>query len=553
MDFENAAKRLERDQSKLRQRGRTSAGNRNARNNKVTLSDQAVREAARRREEQQQRAAERALNQKRVQAAAAYVRRCERELGVQSLSAADGDASSLRLQATSIYGEGDKIALPPSVLERLMNKMTGNDNNNPNPQQQQQQQQPWIFRLGIPNPDYVFPASPLLKEYKITDDEEDELEEDEEDSSHSNNSSNGNETEAYLDELQHKYLAYTHATVVEFTQEEGHVGLPEPVARALLRPHTSNAIPSLEATRTVDPSATAKAGEAMEVDNDDDEKTPGHLAWGAFDVPAREIEITRVQLPKGRTARLRPNTEAIRHGFYQLKDVKLVLEQSLVRTRATLSLGDLIHTWHRGVRFDLTVTQLTPPDYHSVSCINTDLEIDFEAATEAATAAANNASDDDDRDDKKEKKLGGRRLGGATTTTTTTVADASSSSSCVAAAAAAPGMVANPPPLAVVPSIADHPLPPEPPVSSSSSVVTVQIRAANAQKGQRRFDIRTATLRDLFAFAATVVRAGSVGAAFCLVTRFPRRVFCLDGDNATATLEQVGIAAGQELFLIEPL
>lgn len=291
----------------------------------------------------------------------------------------------------------------------------------------------------------------------------------------------------------------------------------------------------------------------MEVDdaNDDDEKTPGHLAWGAFDVPAREIEITMVQLPKGRTARLRPNTDAIKHGFYSLKDVKLVLEQSLVRTRATLSLGDLIHTWHRGVRFDLTVTQLTPADYHSVSCINTDLEIDFEAAAEAATAAVNSAAYDDDRDNKKEKELGGRRLGGATTTT----GDASSSSSvAAAAAAAAPGMVVNPPPFTVVPLIADHPLPPEPPVSSS--VVTVQIRAANAQKGQRRFDIRTATLRDLFAFAATVVHAGAAGGgggAFCLVTRFPRRVFCLDGDNATATLEQVGIAAGQELFLIEPL
>jgi hypothetical protein len=41
-------------------------------------------------------------------------------------------------------------------------------------------------------------------------------------------------TEAYLDELQHKYLAYTHCTVVEFTPEEGNVGLPEAIAKALL-------------------------------------------------------------------------------------------------------------------------------------------------------------------------------------------------------------------------------------------------------------------------------------------------------------------------------
>jgi hypothetical protein len=40
--------------------------------------------------------------------------------------------------------------------------------------------------------------------------------------------------EAYLDELCCKYLAFTHCTVVEFTQEEGRVGLPQAISTALL-------------------------------------------------------------------------------------------------------------------------------------------------------------------------------------------------------------------------------------------------------------------------------------------------------------------------------
>jgi len=237
--------------------------------------------------------------------------------------------------------------------------------------------------------------------------DDDAMDDDDEDDD-DNDSTKRNE--AYLDELAHQYLAYTHGTVVEFTQEEGHVGLPKPIAAALLTQHAaqqhqqaktvgSETIPTKEAkiripaTRTVDPATSVKTTtvDAMEtVENDTDtttnynyneeeeeEKTPGHLAWGAFDVPALPIEVTLVQLPKGKACKLAPTVHAVRSGFYNLRNIKSVLEQSLVRSRATLSVGDTVHTWHRGVKYDLTVSTVTPATYNAVTCINTDIEVEF--------------------------------------------------------------------------------------------------------------------------------------------------------------------------------
>ena len=72
--------------------------------------------------------------------------------------------------------------------------------------------------------------------------------------------------------------------------------------------------------------------------------------------------------------------EAIQQGFYGLKDMKVVLEQSLVQTRAVLSVNDIVHTWHRGVQYNVRVSHVEPEDYGAVVCINTDITVDFAAA-----------------------------------------------------------------------------------------------------------------------------------------------------------------------------
>lgn len=448
--------------------------------------------------------------------------------------------SGLLLKATSIYGEGDKIALPPSVLEILTQSLISQTDHN----EASQQQQPWTFRIGILNPEYSFPASSVLQNLPLSmEDGDGSLEFDDDDDYDDDNLQN---TAAYLDELSHKYLAYTHGTVVEFTQDEGYVGLPEPIAQALLRQATT-AIP---VTRTKDKAAAVATNgnddgdilmrtDGMDDNDNDGEKTPGHLAWGAFDIPDVDIEISLVRLPKGRTAQLRPTTDAIAHGFYELNNVKLVLEQSLIRTRATLSVGDMIHTWHRGIKFDLTVTAVSPLSYRSVSCINTDIEIDFEAPATTATTKRNDSSNSKETGHVLSAPMqSGRRL-----------------------------MDESPP---LLRPLAEHSPPtptdlllPEPPLEQHEGVVTVLIRAANGARGQRRFDIATATIQDLFAFATSLLMVAShenddavIDGSFQLVTRFPRRVWNVTSDGAVSkldTLEQAGIAAGQELFLVEKL
>lgn len=365
----------------------------------------------------------------------------------------------------------------------------------------------------------------------------------------------------YLDELKHKYLSVTYGSVVEFTQEDGHIGLPEPIAVALLDANRINSTAPIPTTRTVDPAsaaaasaaaamtkvvehdddgeddADADANDAMQQDepdeSDNEEKTPGHLAWGAFDVPSLPIEVSMVNLPKGRACTLIPTAQAVQNGFYDLKNVKLVLEQSLIRTRATLSVHDMVHTWHRGKKYDLRVTQVTPALYGAVTCINTDIEVDIGVAEGCG---------DSTEPQQQQQALppssapaGGQVLGGG-------FAGRRLDDAVVPVQAA--------PPVNTVEQLL-----PEPPADQSEGVCTVQIRADGAH-GRRRFDVQTATLSDLFAFAETLTHGEK---QFRLVTRFPRRVFDRENESASEQssssplLKDSGIQSGQESFLVERL
>jgi hypothetical protein len=383
-------------------------------------------------------------------------------------------------------------------------------------------QSPWIFRIGVLHPDYRFPASPTLQQLLPPDDNDrDEMSDDDGTEGSDNESSHS----IYLDELAQKYLAFTHGTVVEFTQEEGCVGLPEPIAAALLKN------PTISKTRTVDP-ATMNRTQNKDEDNmdeemplnetdDDSPKTAGHLAWGAFDVPDLPLEITWIQkLPRGKACELTPTQEAVRSGFYSLQDIKLVLEQSLIRTRATLSVGDTVHTWHRGMKYDLLVSSVTPSKYNTIICINTDLEVEFGKVPDDDTKEKGH----DNSPSENVKPLGqalGYKLSSPSSLTT-------ESAHIVKAEAIA--------------------LLDEPPLSQTNHVCTVQIRAPNGEKAQRRFDVRQATVNDLMAFAETLKLGDE---QFQLVTRFPRRVY--QKIDASQSLEAAGILAGQEVFLVEKL
>ena len=554
MDFDLAAKRLARDQSKLKSKQQIRGGS--------ALSVQAKREAERAKHQAEQRAALKRKQNLQRDYQEEYMRTCRRKLGVKSLSTTkrsnSGEAAEsagvLLLQPTSIHGQGDKIALPPSILEYLAQSQEAGSAPSSGP---------WTFRIGLLNPQYSFPASPLLQNLNPPEengwnesvDGDDSDSEDADDDENERGGGSGS-TEAYLDELRYKYLAYTHSTVVEFTQEEGYVGLPEPIAKALIESAATNTAkldPSKRITtmRTVDP-AQSTSREAIPEDSvmdveqheslapeettmvmDDDEKTPGHLAWGAFDLPNMPIEVSMVQLPRGKACTLVPTDQAIQNGFYNLNDIKLVLEQSLIRTRATLTVGDVVHTWHRGTKFDLTVTSVKPSAFNAVLCINTDIEVEFgsnptysETKVENSPVAVNDSA--------------GRLLSSA----------GSLNRSLPPTGGPTPSM--SPQPDA-------GPLLPEPDVNQTAGVCLIQIQAGlvaiSRDRSRRRFDVHKANVRDVFHFARSLLVAGDAEPMslndFRLVTRFPRRVLTME--MASSTLVEAGLQAGQELLMVEKI
>ncbi len=535
MDFNDAADRLAKDQSKIR--GRRG----------VAISDKAKKQAEYQRRQEALLRAERGRKKQLEDYQKQYMRKCERQLREKALGPSSG---RLLLRPTSIYGDGDKIALPPSVLETLTSSnsnaddLVGGGN-------------PWTFRIGILNPNYTFPSSPLVQTLKPPegdDDDEDAMEK--VDSDDEDDGGNDQQEEAaYMDELGFKYLSYTHCTVVEFTQDEGFVGIPQHIASSLLDPknrHVTLQLSEISTTRTVDPAYQRRSSDSKDLDGDETmdtsptlaeateavegEQTPGHLAWGRFDLPDADLEITMVRLPKGRGCTLVPTPEAVQNNFYGLKDVKMVLEQSLIRTRATLSKGDLVSTWHRGIKYDLDVTKVTPAAYAAVTCINTDIEVDIGEANMSETSSPQQ------EEAKQEVTAGdavGFRLGD--------------------------GQSISPTASLMVPASRDHvansiDLLPEPPVDQRDGVCAVQIRFSGGQ-GKRRFAVDTAQVKDLFAFAASLMN-GRNEESFRLVTRFPRRELTVISSSRSIpgcanpgmqTLAEAGVLAGQELFLVENL
>jgi hypothetical protein len=253
------------------------------------------------------------------------------------------------------------------------------------------------------------------------------------------------------------------------------------------------------------------------------------LAWGAFDVPRVPVEVSLVQLPKGQACTLCPTAEAIHNGFYNLKDIKLVLEQSLIRTRATLSVDDIVHTWHRGIKYDLRCQSVKPSTYRAVVCINTDITVDFVAPPSSETESTIEtdkltASSDQGR------TLGSAQEDGRQPSKGQTLAGAPS-----------------PLPVGGAPSTMEVDLLPEPPVDQKDNICTIQIRGDGAN-GRRRFDIHQATMNDLFLFAGTVVGQPN----FRLVSRFPRRIFHYEQVDCS-TLAHAGLSTGQELLMVERL
>ena len=531
MDFDSAARRLKTDHAKLKARNQKSRTMQKLASDKAASKNQKLQEF---RQAQLLAKKKRELVQKRVsEYGVRIVNKAERRLGVTKLEGQDGRAS-LELDAESVHGQGDKITLPSSVLSILAERDLLSAN--------QERGQPLFFRLGIKRNGYVFPTSKKMKELiheyekkldteteNDTKADDDYMSDDDKDESHEDTWMT-----AYLEELESEYVSYTYATVIEFSQEEGHIGLPSSVSSALLQTRHNESSEGILSKVTTDPaSVTSLSKDEMDVDQDEamnnvndeplESKTPGHAAYGLFPVPSSSIDVTLVtHIPLGTKCTLQPTSIAIENGFYGLKNIKLALEQSLIRTRGCLNLKDVVPCWFRGKRFDLTVTEVVPSTVEAVSCVNTDVEVDIAAA------------DVDKKSEEKPKALI------STPSTGYRLSDNRSNT--------------------VEPDVDDDALhrqlnldlPPEPVFSEqSSNVITIQIRGEGGKvTSKRRFDSTLTSVKHIFSFAASEnIFSGNVN-SFHLVTRFPRRVISLSTDGETR-LTDIGLNIGREMLLIE--
>ena len=554
MDFDLAAQRLARDHEQRRRRQRQRHGGRGG-----VVSAEAQRQVQLRKQAHERALLQKQRQEHRMQVWQSYMRDCDRQLHVTSLLPSTTTTTTrlpahhwstiphLELTATSIHGDGDKIALPPSVLEHLTTTTTTTN---------QRDGTPWIFRIAVRNPNYTsFPHSPQIQALEPrNDDDDDDMDVDDND----DDTAVAQRTAPYVDELsQYYYRAWTHGTVVEFTQDEGCIGLPHRMASTLIG-QSQGQVP---VRRTVDPAAaavrttteeplhkgvTASAHEeeghtTTKEEEEEEYHTSGHLAWGAFDVPAVPIEVSLVHLPKGRACTLQPTAQAITAGFYHLPNVKLVLEQSLIRTRAVLSVHDSVETWHRGVCYPLIVTHVEPATYHAVVCLDTDLTVDFAPPPTSETTNRNTATQEAADSTTTTTPSGGgghvlgQRVGGDSSSSSQPQAPQSQSTS-------VPTSVVDS--SSVLPDDDD-----DEPAVGTPNVCTVQIRTAT-RRLQRRFVRDTTTLTDLFAWI-TQQHQQQQTANFQLVTRLPRRVLTLQ-QQADATLQELEFGT-QELWWLELL
>lgn len=189
----------------------------------------------------------------------------------ENLLAGRGIMFSRILEAVSFQGNGDKIKLPPSCFTELSDQG-------------------------------AFDKGPLYFQLSVI---------------HQEGPSDMNNTDPKL--------ATTHSGVLEFTAEEGSVGLP---------PHVWSNLFNVDAPK------------------------------------APLVEVCYVWLPKGTYAKLQPDLV----GFSDIPNHKAVLETSL-RQLATLSQGDMVTVNHGILTYKLRVLELKPSS--SVSVLETDIEVDI--------------------------------------------------------------------------------------------------------------------------------------------------------------------------------
>mmetsp|Transcript_14112 Transcript_14112/g.18499 ORF Transcript_14112/g.18499 Transcript_14112/m.18499 type:complete len:428 (+) Transcript_14112:165-1448(+) len=139
----------------------------------------------------------------------------------------------------------------------------------------------------------------------------------------------------------------THCGVLEFTADEGTIGLPPKVMSSL----------------------GLALGPASQ------ESSEGKNAADAGGTPLGEVQIKYVRLEKASFAQIRPE----KAGLSQINEIRAVLEQNM-RNHATLTVGDILTVWFRGKSYSCEVLEVRPQP--QVTVIDTDMELELDLPAE---------------------------------------------------------------------------------------------------------------------------------------------------------------------------
>lgn len=144
---------------------------------------------------------------------------------------------------------------------------------------------------------------------------------------------------------------YTHSGVREFSAPADSIGLPRKIIFTL--------------------TGGTSVEDLMEDIDEEDETAHKTALTAALGL----LSVKYVVMPKASYAKLRP----LNNAFSSVKPVKAMLEENL-RFHSTLSVGDLLTVWYRGVPHNLRVCEMKPKDYASL--VDTDVTIDLDVSEE---------------------------------------------------------------------------------------------------------------------------------------------------------------------------
>lgn len=267
--------------------------------------------------------------------------------------------------------------------------------------------------------------------------------------------------------------------------------------------------------------------------------------------PLENVVIKYVRLPKITYVKLEP----IANSFFQVEPVKMMLEENL-RFHSTLTMGDLMTVWFRGVAHRLRVVEMKPDTKGTL--IDTDVEVELTESQEMQkkqgeiTAGSSSVTSNGATVDRNVTTSGVFKLASSISTNTTANTNAtsnkqvttSSSVSGKSAGSSSSGVnsVTGSDSGVAIPTLG---LPAEP--APGDDVIHVRVKTPTGSTITRRFH-KHDPMALLFQFTSSEMNV--TPEAVQLTTRFPPRVFTWQDNNPSeVSFVAAGITASQEMFL----